>query len=207
MTLAISKRFIIVSAALFVALWIFMLMAVLSTGGAHGRQSIRSKGAAGNFADTSSASGSDDPVSSGSRGSSSSTDTKGSIGDSIGDSSSTSGNGKVVNRKPVELRRSFSDSASSSSSSSSAVRSMEIKPLSPPKRYTPLPQQGIEPPSIAEVERNITIFLRTLHARLSSLASSQINPIDALNAYMDVTKNTLLKWDDMNKDRYWKQRR
>ena len=108
MTLAISKRFIIVSAALFVALWIFMLMAVLSTGGAHGRQSIRSKGA-GNFADTSSASGSDDPVSSGSRGSSSSTDTKGSIGDSIGDSSSTSGNGKVVNRKPVELRRSFSD--------------------------------------------------------------------------------------------------
>lgn len=45
-----------------------------------------------------------------------------------------------------------------------------------------------------------------IHQRLSALASPTINPIDALNAYMDVTKNTFLKWDDMNKNRYHQQR-
>ena len=190
MSFAVTKRFIVVSAALFVALWLFMLMAVLSSDGTQSSMAVRNGGGdrladGGSISDTSGSSG-----------------TKDSVNGDMSDGSS-SGSSKVVNRKPIELHRSVPDLASSSSS----AKSMEIKPLSPPKRYIPPPQIGVEPPSIAEVERNITIFLRTLHDRLSSLASSRINPIDALNAYMDVTKNTLLKWDDMNKDRYWKQRR
>ena len=188
MNFAVTKRFIVVSAALFVALWLFMLMAVLSSDGtsmAVRNGGIESLADGSSISDTSGSSGTMDSV-------------NGDMSDG-----SSSGSSKVVKRKPIELHRSVPDLASSSSS----TKSMELRPLSPPKRYIPPPQTGIEPPSIAEVERNITIFLRTLHDRLSSLASSQINPIDALNAYMDVTKNTLLKWDDMNKDRYWKQRR
>ena len=115
-------------------------------------------------------------------------------------------------RRPIELLRSEDKKTVSSSSYSNErevtnVKPMEIKPLSPPRRYIPTPQLGIEPPSIAEVERNITIFLRTLHTRLSELASPSINPIDALNAYMDVTKNTLLNSDDLYNLRYRKHRR
>jgi len=51
----------------------------------------------------------------------------------------------------------------------------------------------------------MTIPLHT-NQRLSALASQTINPIDALNAYMDVTKDTFMKWDDMNKNRYHQQR-
>ena len=198
MAFSLSKRFIVISALLFVALWLFMLMNVLSSDNGGRRASVRI-GGTDNLGDSSSSGAH-------SKGKNE-VDSSSSGGESIidgGDSSSSSGGGgKAVNRKPIELHRNAPDVASPSA----PVKPMEIKHLTPPKRYAPPPQLGIEPPSIAEVERNVTIFLRTLHARLSSLASPQINPIDALNAYMDVTKNTLLKWDDMNKDRYWKQRR
>ena len=101
-----------------------------------------------------------------------------------------------LRKEPVLLRRTGS------------AEMVSKAPLKMPSRYMlPGAVATTEPPSIAEVERNITIFLRTLHTRLQALASPTISPMDALNAYMDVTKNTLLKWDDWNKDRYHRQRR
>ena len=65
----------------------------------------------------------------------------------------------------------------------------------------------IEPPSLAEIERNLTVYLRTLHAAFSKLQGVKAIPIDIWETYVDVTKNTVMKWDDENKHRFPKPRK
>lgn len=79
--------------------------------------------------------------------------------------------------------------------------------LVPPPRYVFKEPQNT-PPSIAEVKSNLTHYLRTLHTRFVALASPRVDPYEVWETYMDVTKNTVIAWDDYNRatGRYYRPR-
>ena len=64
------------------------------------------------------------------------------------------------------------------------------------------------PPTLEEVKGNLTSYLRALHSRLGALAGRRANPEDVWEAYLEVTKDKLITWDDKNKieNRYYQQR-
>ena len=61
-------------------------------------------------------------------------------------------------------------------------------------------------PSLPEIEKNITLYLHSLHKRLGDLAGRNVKAIDVWEAYLDVTKSMPIKWDDENKHRLPKQK-
>jgi len=58
------------------------------------------------------------------------------------------------------------------------------------------------PPPLEEIERNITVYLSSLHAAFAKLQGSKAVPVDIWEAYLSVTKNTVMKWDDENRHRF-----
>ena len=63
-----------------------------------------------------------------------------------------------------------------------------------------------EPPSLSEIEKNITTYLSLLHQSFMKLQGAKAVPIDIWEAYLNVTKSTMIKWDDENRHRYPKTR-
>ncbi|CAM9422991.1 unnamed protein product, partial [Ectocarpus fasciculatus] len=63
-----------------------------------------------------------------------------------------------------------------------------------------------DPPPLAEIERNITLYLNTLHSTFENLQGTKAIPVDIWEAYLDVTKKTVMKWDDENRHRFPKTR-
>ena len=63
-----------------------------------------------------------------------------------------------------------------------------------------------DPPPLAEIERNITHYLNTLHSTFENLQGTKAIPVDIWEAYLDVTKKTVMKWDDENRHRFPKTR-
>mmetsp|Transcript_10042 Transcript_10042/g.15192 ORF Transcript_10042/g.15192 Transcript_10042/m.15192 type:complete len:500 (-) Transcript_10042:145-1644(-) len=59
-----------------------------------------------------------------------------------------------------------------------------------------------EPPSLDEIRHNITVYLTTLHRRLGALAGPKVEAPEIWEEFLDVTKNTLIKWDDENRNRF-----
>lgn len=55
---------------------------------------------------------------------------------------------------------------------------------------------------LPEIERNLTYYLHTLHARLAALAGPHVDSTVVWETFLDVTRNTLMNWDDQNKNRY-----
>lgn len=55
--------------------------------------------------------------------------------------------------------------------------------------------------SLDEVERNVTIYLQTLHETLSSIAGPKVDAKLAWEAYRTVTSSTYMEWDEANKHR------
>jgi hypothetical protein len=74
-----------------------------------------------------------------------------------------------------------------------------------PRRFrarAPAPAGGSEePPPLAEIERNLTLYLRTLHAAFLGLQGARAVPVDIWEAYLSVTKSTVMAWDDGNRHR------
>lgn len=70
-----------------------------------------------------------------------------------------------------------------------------------------LPNIYNDPPPLHEIEANLTYYLRTLHTRLSEVAGPAATGQKAWDAFFDVTKNTLVKWDDENRHRFPKPRK
>lgn len=64
----------------------------------------------------------------------------------------------------------------------------------------------LEPPPLIDIEKNLTYYLNTLHARLGALAGPSCDPMEVWETFVDVTKNTLIKWDDQNRNRFPKIR-
>lgn len=65
----------------------------------------------------------------------------------------------------------------------------------------------VDPPPLAEIERNVTLYLNTLHAAFQNLQGTKAVPVDIWETYLDVTRSTMMKWDDQNRHRFPKPRR
>ena len=65
----------------------------------------------------------------------------------------------------------------------------------------------VRPAPLEEIARNITVYLSSLHAAFSQLQGSKAVPVDIWEAYLSVTKNTVMKWDDENRHRFPQPRR
>lgn len=63
-----------------------------------------------------------------------------------------------------------------------------------------------EPPSLDEVRRNISEYLRILHSRLGAISGPHVEAPEIWDTFLDVTKNTLIKWDDQNRNKFPKPR-
>jgi hypothetical protein len=59
-----------------------------------------------------------------------------------------------------------------------------------------------EPPPLAEIERNLTLYLSTLHSTFQNLMGPKAVAVDIWEAYLNVTKSTVMKWDDENRHRF-----
>jgi uncharacterized Fe-S cluster protein YjdI len=60
----------------------------------------------------------------------------------------------------------------------------------------------IAPPPMAEIEKNMTLYLTTLHKRLSDLAGPTVTAMKAWDTFLEVTKEMPMKWDEENKVRF-----
>lgn len=56
--------------------------------------------------------------------------------------------------------------------------------------------------SVEEIRNNITQYLHLIHKNLGALSGSQVEAFDVWDAFFEVTKNTLIAWDDYNRKRY-----
>jgi hypothetical protein len=53
-----------------------------------------------------------------------------------------------------------------------------------------------------EVERNMTLYLTTLHSRLTEIAGPTVTALKAWDTFLDVTKEMPMKWDEENRNRF-----
>ena len=74
-----------------------------------------------------------------------------------------------------------------------------------PKRYKYL-ENVFPPPPISEIEKNMTLYLHTIHKRLGDLAGVSVTAEVVWDTYLDITKSMVMKWDDENKYRLPKQK-
>lgn len=83
-----------------------------------------------------------------------------------------------------------------------------VNSLVPPRRYPPVKIRN-PPPTLDEVKSNLTYYLRTLHDRLAALASPTVSPFVVWDTYVEVTRDTIVVWDDMNRQqgRYYEPRK
>ena len=66
--------------------------------------------------------------------------------------------------------------------------------------------QDSSAPTLTEIQKNMTVYLHTLHKRLGDLAGPTVTAEAVWEEYLDVTKSTLIRWDDENKHRLPKQK-
>ena len=74
-----------------------------------------------------------------------------------------------------------------------------------PQRY-PLEEKIIDPPPLAEIERNMTLYLTTLHKKYAAVAGPQVTGLMVWEIFLDVTKKMPMVWDEQNKHRFPKPR-
>jgi hypothetical protein len=64
----------------------------------------------------------------------------------------------------------------------------------------------LDPPSLNEIETNITLYLQTLHRELGSVAGRYVDALQVWEKYLNVTISMIMLWDDQNKNRYFTPR-
>jgi hypothetical protein len=105
--------------------------------------------------------------------------------------------------KPISLHLPHNDGVKKDKSKLKALLNSQISvPVvnNPPDIFT-------EPPSIPEIEKNLTYYLHTLHSKLSEVSGPTATGQKAWDAFFEVTKDTLVRWDDENKHRFPKPRK
>jgi Glycosyltransferase (GlcNAc) len=83
----------------------------------------------------------------------------------------------------------------------SSFTALAATPIKTPKRYEVL-EKFDDPPPLAEIERNLTLYLHTLHDRLGALAGPKVDAPIVWETYLEITKNMVMKWDDENRHRF-----
>jgi len=74
-----------------------------------------------------------------------------------------------------------------------------------PQRYKKKEDRD-EPYPLEEVEKNMTLYLHTLHSRLGALAGPEVDAEIVWETFLDVTKSMPMVWDEENKHRFPKPR-
>ena len=59
-----------------------------------------------------------------------------------------------------------------------------------------------QPAPLAEIERNMTFYLHTLHARLHAMAGPHVDAVDVWEEYLHTTKSLFMVWDEQNEHRF-----
>jgi hypothetical protein len=81
-----------------------------------------------------------------------------------------------------------------------------------PQRKLTLPQRYdikevlYAPPPMKEIEDNMTLYLHTLHKRLTALTGPNVDAIEVWETFLEVTKDLPMTWDAQNKYRFPKPR-
>lgn len=70
-----------------------------------------------------------------------------------------------------------------------------------PRRFRSLAPRS-DPPPLAEIERNLTLYLHSLHDAFEKLQGAKAVPVDIWEAYINITKSTVMAWDDENRNRF-----
>lgn len=105
--------------------------------------------------------------------------------------------------------------AVSSAGHSKTVRK-ELEDPSPAEKAPLAPirvQPKVEPPRakgpipLAEIEKNMTLYLQTLHSRLGALAGPTVTAEKVWEEYKDVTSSLTMAWDEANYDRFPERRK
>ena len=63
-------------------------------------------------------------------------------------------------------------------------------------------EELVPPAPLAEIEKNLTFYLHTLHSRLKALSGPHVDAVDVWEEYLDTTKSLLMVWDEQNKHRF-----
>lgn len=63
------------------------------------------------------------------------------------------------------------------------------------------------PAPLAEIERNMTVYLHTLHSRLGALAGPNVDSLEVWETFLEVTRNLPMTWDEQNRFRFPKPRK
>ncbi len=87
----------------------------------------------------------------------------------------------------------------------SASKGMDRFEIQPKKQIKRLELQA-DPPSLAEIERNMTLYLRTLHSALQATAGPAASAQKTWDAFFDVTTKLPMHWDDINQHRHFTPR-
>jgi [Skp1-protein]-hydroxyproline N-acetylglucosaminyltransferase len=68
---------------------------------------------------------------------------------------------------------------------------------------TPLDGSNFNPPpSLQEIRTNITQYLFSIHKRLGALAGPNVEAEEIWDEFFDVTRTTLIAWDEQNRNRF-----
>lgn len=103
----------------------------------------------------------------------------------------------LQNHEPIPLIRTVPKSSPSS---------MDFnKKLREPKRYETI-EKYAPPAPMAEIERNMTLYLTTLNKRLTALAGPTVDAVVVWDTFMEVTRDMPMTWDEQNAFRFPKPR-
>lgn len=69
-----------------------------------------------------------------------------------------------------------------------------------PRRYQ-LENVKYDPAPLEEIQKNMSLYLHTLHASFASLAGPTVTAEGVWESYLDITKRMPMAWDDQNKHR------
>ena len=112
---------------------------------------------------------------------------------------------KNVNTAPISSISSISSISAPLENSnifqSNKILSLKQDDVKLPSRIKKSASYGSFPP-LAESERNLTLYLNTLHSRLGSLAGPKVTAEDIWETFLDVTRSMVMKWDDENRNNF-----
>jgi hypothetical protein len=80
------------------------------------------------------------------------------------------------------------------------------KKIDLPRRYE-IENRLVAPPPMEEIERNMSLYLHTLHSTLGNMAGPTVNALEVWETFLDLTKKMPMVWDEQNRHRFPKPRK
>ncbi len=105
---------------------------------------------------------------------------------------------------PISLKT--SRSATHSIDQERIQRNLIDNKISLPRRYE-IEDRLVSPPPMEEIERNMTLYLHTIHRTLGDMAGPTVNALEVWETFLDLTKKMPMVWDEQNRHRFPKPRK